>query len=60
MGLTHCKQPTQAIFIASIQMYYERGHICYLVNERKIEKEGNSKEVQVLPFTGVVNLAVLF
>jgi len=30
----------QAIFITSVQMYYERGHICYLVNERKIEKEG--------------------
>jgi hypothetical protein len=41
-------------------MYYERGHIFYTVNERKIEKEGNSKEVLFLPCTKVVNLAVLF
>jgi hypothetical protein len=30
------------------------------VNERKIEKEGNSKEEQVLPFIEVVISAVLF
>jgi hypothetical protein len=41
-------------------MYYERGHTCYLVSERKLEKEENSKEVQVLAFTEVVNPAVLF